>query len=130
MTIIGLNPSTADGTHDDPTIRRCTGLARNWGYGGFLLVNLFSWRSPHPAELKQQVNAIGPRTNHVIRRSIDRTDSVLVMWGNHGEHLSRDKAVLRQLGNIPLWCVGQTATGAPKHLLYARNDVVLQPFSV
>lgn len=33
MNVIGLNPSTADETKDDPTIRRCLGFAKAWGYG-------------------------------------------------------------------------------------------------
>lgn len=39
--VIGLNPSTADETRDDPTIRRCTGYARLWRFGGLLMTNLF-----------------------------------------------------------------------------------------
>ncbi len=29
---IMLNPSTADGDQDDPTIRRCVGFAKAWGF--------------------------------------------------------------------------------------------------
>ena len=31
VLFIGLNPSTADETEDDPTIRRCIGFAESWG---------------------------------------------------------------------------------------------------
>ena len=31
---IGLNPSNADETKDDPTIKRCLNFAKSWGYGG------------------------------------------------------------------------------------------------
>lgn len=31
---IGLNPSIADASIDDPTIRRCSGFARDWGMAG------------------------------------------------------------------------------------------------
>jgi len=50
---IGLNPSTADHRNDDPTIRRCMGFARRWGYQKMVMINLFAYRTPHPAELNE-----------------------------------------------------------------------------
>ena len=49
---IGLNPSTADETNDDPTIRRCIGYARDWGYGGLCMTNLFAFRATLPKNMK------------------------------------------------------------------------------
>ena len=51
LMVIGLNPSTADETQDDPTIRRCVGFARQWGYGGLYMLNLFAYRATDPSEL-------------------------------------------------------------------------------
>ena len=34
VLFIGLNPSTADHKKDDPTIRRCVGFAKSWGFNG------------------------------------------------------------------------------------------------
>lgn len=42
VNFIGLNPSTADEQVDDPTIRCCIGFARDWGYGGLVMTNLFA----------------------------------------------------------------------------------------
>ena len=49
---IMLNPSTADVMLDDPTIRRCIGFAKSWGYGGIYVGNIFSLRSSNPKDLK------------------------------------------------------------------------------
>src|SRR6187200_2293770 len=46
-----LNPSAADATVDDPTIRRVVALSRSWGFGGCTVVNLFGWRAAHPRDL-------------------------------------------------------------------------------
>lgn len=39
---IGLNPSTADASINDPTIRRMMGFSRQWKCGGIVVVNLFA----------------------------------------------------------------------------------------
>jgi hypothetical protein len=39
---IMLNSSTADAQADDPTIRKCIGICRLWGYGELHGVNLFA----------------------------------------------------------------------------------------
>jgi hypothetical protein len=44
VQFIGLNPSTADEKQDDPTIRRCIGFAKAWGYGAMCMTNIFAWR--------------------------------------------------------------------------------------
>ncbi|MGB1439119.1 MAG: DUF1643 domain-containing protein, partial [Luminiphilus sp.] len=50
VTLVGLNPSSADARKDDATLRRVIGFARDWGFGAVTVVNLFAWRTPRPAE--------------------------------------------------------------------------------
>ncbi len=45
MVICGLNPSTADGEKDDPTIRREMGFARRENCGALVKVNLAAFRT-------------------------------------------------------------------------------------
>lgn len=52
MVFIMLNPSTADGNSDDPTIRKCIGFAKRLGYGGITILNLFAYRATKPSALK------------------------------------------------------------------------------
>lgn len=59
IMFVGLNPSTADETTDDPTIRRCINFAKSWGYGGLYMVNLFAYRSTNPNNIRIVDNPIG-----------------------------------------------------------------------
>src|SRR5690606_23554060 len=43
-----LNPSRADETRDDPTIRQCRSRARQAGLSGVIVWNLFAWRATFP----------------------------------------------------------------------------------
>src|SRR6185436_5707784 len=48
IAFVGLNPSTADCWNDDPTVRRCVGFAKAWGYCDFYMLNLFAYRATDP----------------------------------------------------------------------------------
>jgi hypothetical protein len=52
MVVIGLNPSTADETKNDPTIRRCINFAQRERCGGLVMLNLFGFRATDPKVMK------------------------------------------------------------------------------
>lgn len=116
---IMLNPSTADATADDPTIRRCVGFARDWGYGGIVVRNLFALRATDPAVLKTHPEPIGPENNYWLLSG--STDALTVCaWGVHGALGGRAIRVLRLLGagGVQLRHLGLTKAGHPRHPLY------------
>ncbi|MCF6276041.1 MAG: DUF1643 domain-containing protein, partial [Robiginitomaculum sp.] len=47
-----LNPSTADEVKNDPTVERCERRARMWGYGGSVVLNIFSYRATDPKDMR------------------------------------------------------------------------------
>lgn len=57
LTFVMLNPSTADGSADDPTIRRCKGFAKDWGYGRLVIVNLYAFRATNPRDMWRLAHA-------------------------------------------------------------------------
>src|SRR4051812_26865304 len=82
-TFIMLNPSTADATKDDPTIRRCIGFARQWGCGRLSVLNLFAFRATDPAAMKRADDPVGPENKDWFERIL--TDAgegrVVCGWG-------------------------------------------------
>lgn len=126
VAFIGLNPSTADETQDDPTIRRCIGFAKAWGYGGLVMLNLFAFRATDPKVMRAASDPIGPDNNVHICAVAKEAEAVVAAWGTGGAHLNRDFAVRRMLhGNIG--SLGFTNKGHPRHPLYVPASQPLLP---
>src|SRR6185503_3934300 len=85
VMFVMLNPSTADGSVDDPTIRRCVGFAKAWNYEAISVVNLFAFRATEPAALFAAGDSIhGPRNQEVIERTARDAGLIIAAWGAHG----------------------------------------------
>jgi hypothetical protein len=119
-----LNPSTADASEDDPTIRRCMGFARAWGYGGIIVVNLFALRSTDPRALKKHPAPIGERNDVVVFDALRSAGIAVAAWGNHGSLMARGSRVVRICAErrIPLHHLGLSKAGHPAHPLYLPGD--------
>ena len=94
---VGLNPSTADESNDDPTIRRCIGFAKDWGFGGILMLNLFAFRATKPEDMKLADDPVGPDNDKTLRHWLDQYQG-LACWGNHGSHLNRGIEIIPDAG--------------------------------
>lgn len=126
VLFVGLNPSTADATRDDPTLRRCVGFARRWGYGGVVLVNLFALRTPSPTVLFAHPEPIGPENDAWLLRARDSVEFVIFAWGACGDRMGRASCVKDWFENP--YCLGLTKTGEPRHPLYLPADTQPIPF--
>lgn len=125
-----LNPSTADETKDDPTIRRCIGFAKAWGFGGLVLGNIFALRSTDPRGLYSHADPIGPGNDDALRGIAREAEKVICGWGTHGALNGRGSFafdVMRQAGAEPL-ALKVTAAGFPGHPLYIGADTIPRPF--
>ena len=125
VTFIGLNPSTADEYADDPTIRRCIGFARSWGFGRLKMLNLYAYRATDPLRLADTDDPVGPHNDCTISKVVGGSDLVICAWGVRAGH-DRAAKVLAFIGAPH--CLGLTKDGYPRHPLYVKADTLPQPF--
>lgn len=124
---IMLNPSTADGHVDDPTVRRCIGFARRDGFGGIRVVNLFDLRATDPSHLLIANDPVGPDADPWGH--LGDCPTVVAGWGAVHPHLQWRAADVDRTGDAGrLWCLGTTVHGHPRHPLYLRADTPLKPW--
>ncbi|MEU8272630.1 DUF1643 domain-containing protein [Sphaerisporangium sp. NPDC049002] len=132
VTFVMLNPSTADHHVDDPTIRRCVGFARAWGYGGLAVVNLFAWRATRPVDLGAAGDPVGPDNDeHLVAAARDAVTAgapLVAAWGAHAPAW-RVEQVLALPGMRGLTALALTQAGHPRHPLYLRATLKPQPWN-
>ena len=128
---VGLNPSTAGANNDDATVRKCMALARNWGFSGMTMANLFAIRCRYPHILSTHQDPAGPENDRFLLPAIEQADTIVAMWGNHGLKsyglsTRRDQYILSLRDD---WqCIGITKHGAPRHPLYVASSSALMNF--
>jgi hypothetical protein len=115
--LVGLNPSIADEKSDDATIRRCVSFAKQWGNGGMVMLNLFAIVATDPKRLVAGgEDLIGKENDRWLKHYANRCDPMFVAWGNLSKSSFRTRALaVRSILDEPLWCLGLTTTGFPRH---------------
>ncbi len=123
-----LNPSKATEFANDPTVERCERRAHRLGYGAMRVCNIFAWRETHPDRLKKARHPIGPLNDAALTEAAEWADHVLCAWGVHGNHRGQGQRVAALLAgsSTPLFALGQTSAGHPRHPLYVAYDIPLQ----
>ena len=121
---IGLNPSTADETKDDPTIRRCITFAKREGAGGIYMTNIFAFRATDPKTMKDARDPVGPENEKYLSGTNKLSSKSIACWGAHGGYQNQGSMIRGLL--YDLWCFGLTKQGYPKHPLYLRADTELE----
>ena len=137
VVFIGVNPSTADATIDDHTVRKWSGFTRRWGYGIFRVGNLFAYRATDVSELARVDNPIGPANDSSLREMLAQANLVVPCWGNAGKlpprlrgRISTVRTMLRDLDVFtPVQCLGTTKSGDPKHPLTLGYSTPLEEWA-
>lgn len=146
VVFVMLNPSVADADTDDPTIRRCVGFARSWGYSGVVVVNLFAYRETHPKRLLEAyqagVDVVGVGNNDSILAAVGTPSSsrfsdrrmVVLAWGGINPRLRwrvrEVEHLLIKAAGVKMHCLGCTAGGEPRHPLMLPANLRPLPVQV
>lgn len=128
---IMLNPSTADASKDDPTIRRCIRFTQRFDLGKLVVVNLFAYRATKPSVLAKvdRNTAVGPLNLEIVEQEASGADLIICAWGVHGARFQQDGVIMETISRYPAYALGLTAEGFPRHPLYVKSDAPLIPFN-
>lgn len=122
-----LNPSEAGKTKPDPTSERCVDFGNRWRFTRLLIANMYGWVSPHPSELADCADPVGPLNDVAIRAAVARADLIVCAWGARPPRLDLQSRVKQVFAMLPreLMCLEINDDGSPSHPLYLK--ATLQP---
>jgi hypothetical protein len=131
VQFIGLNPSTADESQDDPTIRRCIAFSKLWGFGSLCMTNLFAFRATDPTEMKSAKEPIGLDNDVHLRKVAHEAGIIVAAWGAGGGFMGRGIVVKGFINELrkglklsALKAIRILPGGLPQHPLFLRTDLL------
>ena len=131
------NPSKANETKNDPTLRKVIFYSQLWGFNALTVVNMFAWCATKPqhliAQAKAGVDVVGPENDGEIRAALEDAQELVLGWGALqlrklvAERTKRILSAVREAGLSPMH-LGLNDDGTPKHPLYLANNTPREPF--
>lgn len=119
IMFIGLNPSKADENESDPTITRVKSFATKWGFGGFYMMNLFSYVTAYPKDLVNPYANTEENDSWLYNVS-KSCKTIIYCWGNFKQADARSKEVLKKLPGG--FAIVINKNGSPRHPLYIKGN--------
>ncbi len=127
---IGMNRSTANIDFNDPSCHREFLFSRQWGYTRYLKGNILDYRATRPRDIPRDLGAARtPRNLEAITEMADDAECVVIA---HGNMLKRHQPAIDDVlhvvaqNRVPMFCLGQTGKGFPRHVLPVPTDIQLQ----
>lgn len=125
VMIIGLNPSRASESKNDNTITKVIKVAKNNGFGGVYMMNLFAYITPYPEELEKCKYPVGDNDSWLKKIAV-KCDCIVFAWGNFNQAKERSREVIKMFHSP--YCFVQNKNGSPKHPLYCKDVTIFTPF--
>lgn len=107
FAFFGVNPSYADASINDNTVKKWIGFVQRWGGHGFVVGNVFAYRATDCTELAKVGDPIGPENWAHQQAIIEQADILVPCWGN------RTKAPRRLWGEFDALATRLRASGKP-----------------
>lgn len=129
VMFVGLNPSTANETSNDPTIKSVCRIAKNNGYGGAYMMNCFPIVSTDPKVCETFYTSWFPYEHHQFAINQMKLKDIgaickdiVFAWGNFEvvKKCKRDKELSQIFPNAMALSINKN--GSPKHPLYCKSD--------
>lgn len=128
VMFVGLNPSTANETEVDNTIKSVIRISKSNGFGGFYMMNCFPYVSTDPDQLRDFGNTA--LNDHWLYQIGAICKEIIFAWGAF--------KVVKDLGrDIELAGMFPTAKaleilkdGSPKHPLYCKGSTLFVNFNL
>jgi hypothetical protein len=134
IAYFGVNPSTADASIDDHTVKKWRGFSERNDAKRFIVGNVFAYRATNVKELSLVDDPIGPDNIAHIQSVIDEADVLVPCWGDRGKlkkhlHVHLDALMERLLtSNKPVMCFGKTKLNDPLHPLLVAYATSLMKY--
>lgn len=128
---VGCNPSKAEARVEDQSTKKLRVFALRNGARRWILANVFAFRSPYVARLRNEPDPVGPDNERYLNELIAAADVIVPCWGdslklpkNLRRHFSETWEKLLKSGK-PIKIFGTTKGGDPKHPLMLGYDTKL-----
>lgn len=121
VMFVGLNPSKANETEPDNTIKSVIRISKSNGYGGFYMMNCFPYVSTNPDDLKDFGNTA--LNDHWLYKIAALCKDIIFAYGAFKiiKKLGRDKELEGMFPNAKALEI--LKDGSPKHPLYCKGNI-------
>jgi hypothetical protein len=120
IMFICLNPSTANEDKNDPTIRRVVNFAKNMGYGGVYMTNLYSYVSTDPNKL---ITSDSKENEIWLKQISQRCETIVFAWGAFKESKFQGAKIIKMFPKA--YALKINKDGSPRHPLYVPTNTEL-----
>lgn len=106
------NPSKADELRYDTTVFKCGNMAVNWGWGGFILLNLHPNYSTNPSDVIHNADA-DLLNKKFVSKELQNIDMIVIACGN--SHDARLNDLLEGVPHSKCYCLRKNKGGGFLH---------------